>query len=173
MINSKHTLLPSNLYDHSGRSMHLLGLWPPSIEKALGPWPGYDELCLSERALVMKAIRGPLYEAMAVKGEVPEELIAQELPFLVAKDVIRVSRFIEAYKLNRHNSCQLLNDHVVQAEYERVKKIRMAEEVRQAAALNRAASQADKKKTQVSTLITLNIVSTTTIFPPSKSLFSF
>ena len=52
----------------------------------------------------MKAIHGPLYEAMAVKGQVPEELIAQELPFLVAKDVIRVGRFIEAYKLNRLNS---------------------------------------------------------------------
>ena len=141
-------------HDVVAKSFENAGLVPPCLAKILGPWPGLYLLSPADVNRLYRAIKGPFLNHFAVFGKLPEKMIAKELPFLGLKHVIRESAFIdEAAKLNRGNSLDLLNQHVIADEFQRIQALRAEAALAKAAIALRKAAAEDKRRETVYLLL--------------------
>ena len=115
------------------------------MHNCLAPWPGLDELSHRELLRLISVIRGPLLVIFIEHGQITEKQIADHLPFLAYKDVIRQHAFIEKLGIGRQNSLALFNDDFLQSLFQKHQEIRLAAEAKEAA----AAEQLETKKRKV------------------------
>ncbi len=115
------------------------------MHNCLAPWPGLDELNQNELFKLIAAIRGPLRDSFEKHGQIHEKEIADLLPFLRYKNIIRQNVFIEKLGIGRQNSLALFHDDFLKSLFQKHQEIRVAVIAKQLA----ATEQLETKKRKV------------------------